>query len=140
MFELQIANINHLFEESEWSFDVMMSNATPPPLPSLSDDDRSALDSIKRKLSHATDIPYLEQKTMTWYWVLLALSCLLALVMLAIIVLLVREIRLRRTRDLSTCRGPDVENGSFPAGTLASTAPDGTREEQELDISLVHVQ
>ena len=138
LFELQIANINHLFEESDWSFNVM-SNVTPPPLSSLSDDDRSALDSIKRQMSRMTDLPTHEQKSKTWLWLLISMTILLLIIQVMIIVCLVRELRVRRTRDLSTYRGSGAEDPERAMTNSASPTAVGNQEDQELDISIVHV-
>ena len=138
LFELQIANINHLFEESDWSFNVM-SNVTPPPLSSLSDDDRSALDNIKRQMSRMTDLPTHERKSKTWLWLLISMTSLLLIIQVTIIVCLVRELRVRRTRDLSTYRGSGAEDPERATTNSASPTAVGNQEDQELDISIVHV-
>ena len=135
---VQIANINHLFEESDWSFNVM-SNVTPPPLSSLSDDDRSALDNIKRQMSRMTDLPTHEQKRKTWLWLLISMMILLLIIQVMIIVCLVRELRVRRTRDLSTYRGSGAEDPERATTNSASPTAVGNQEDQELDISIVHV-
>ena len=116
-----------------------MSNVTPPPLSSLSDDDRSALDNIKRQMSRMTDLPTHEQKSKTWLWLLISMTSLLLIIQVMIIVCLVRELRVRRTRDLSTYRGSGAEDPERAMTNSASPTAVGNQEDQELDISIVHV-
>ena len=139
LFELQIANIKHLFEQSDWSFNVMMPNETFPPLPSFSDDDRSTLDNVKRQMKEMADVPSLEQTGKTWFWLLIPVAILLLLVLVAIIAFLIRELRVRRTRDLSTYRSRGADEEGLQTMSTALPAPVENQEEQELDVSIVQV-